>query len=59
MVLVTLDEPVDPTGPQPKRTAGWTSVPVAAEIIRRTAPILGIRPKVELAGETTLTAASN
>ncbi|NGM45647.1 penicillin-binding protein 2 [Rhodobacter sp. SGA-6-6] len=59
VVLVTLDEPVDTTGPKPKRTAGWTSVPVAAEIIRRTAPILGIRPKVELPDQTTLTAAGN
>ncbi len=59
VVLVTLDEPVDTTGPKPKRTAGWTSVPVAAEMIRRIAPILGIRPKVELPEQSTLTAAGN
>ncbi len=59
VVLVTLDEPVDTSGPKPKRTAGWTSVPVAAEIIRRTAPIMGLRPKVELPDQTTLTAANN
>ncbi|MDQ2065017.1 penicillin-binding protein 2 [Xinfangfangia sp. CPCC 101601] len=59
VVLVTLDEPVDSTGPKPKRTAGWTAVPVTAEIIRRTAPLMGLRPKVELAQETTLTASSN
>ena len=55
VVLVTLDEPHG----TPKNTAGWTAVPVAAEVIRRTAPIMGIRPKVELPTETTLTAASN
>jgi cell division protein FtsI (penicillin-binding protein 3) len=59
VVLVTLDEPVDTSGPKPKRTAGWTSVPVAAEMIRRVAPILGLRPKVELAQDSTLTAAQN
>lgn len=55
VVLVTLDEPVDTTGTEPRRTAGWTSVPVAAEIIRRIAPLLGIRPMVE---DTPLTAVS-
>ncbi len=46
VLIVTLDEPVETTGPQPRRTAGWTSVPVAAEIIRRTAPLMGLRPIV-------------
>jgi cell division protein FtsI (penicillin-binding protein 3) len=59
VVLVTLDEPIDTSGPKPKRTAGWTAVPVTAEIIRRVAPIMGIRPKVELPDQTTLTAANN
>lgn len=44
VLVVTLDEPVETSGPKPKRTAGWTAVPVAAEIIRRTAPLLGLRP---------------
>ncbi len=48
VLIVTLDEPVETTGPKPRRTAGWTAVPVAAEIIRRTAPLLGLRPQVEL-----------
>ena len=48
VLIVTLDEPVETTGPKPRRTAGWTSVPVAAEVIRRTAPLLGLRPQVEL-----------
>jgi cell division protein FtsI (penicillin-binding protein 3) len=47
VLIVTLDEPVDTSGPTPRRTAGWTSVPVAAEMVRRTAPLLGMRPKVE------------
>lgn len=47
VLVVTLDEPVETTGPEPRRTAGWTAVPVAAEIIRRTAPLLGLRPRIE------------
>jgi cell division protein FtsI (penicillin-binding protein 3) len=31
-------------GSEPRRTAGWTAVPVAAEIIRRVAPLMGLRP---------------
>jgi cell division protein FtsI (penicillin-binding protein 3) len=49
VVVVTLDEPVETSGPEPRRTAGWTAVPVAAELIRRTAPLLGLRPQVEVA----------
>ncbi|MFN4159870.1 MAG: peptidoglycan D,D-transpeptidase FtsI family protein [Gemmobacter sp.] len=47
VLVVTLDEPVETSGPQPRRTAGWTAVPVAAEMIRRTAPLLGLRPQVD------------
>ena len=47
VLVVTLDEPVETSGPKPRRTAGWTAVPVAAEIIRRTAPLLGLAPNVE------------
>jgi cell division protein FtsI (penicillin-binding protein 3) len=46
-LVVTLDEPVETSGPEPRRTAGWTAVPVAAEIIRRIAPLLGVRPEIE------------
>jgi cell division protein FtsI (penicillin-binding protein 3) len=46
VLVVTLDEPVDRTGPEVRRTAGWTAVPVAAEIVRRTAPLMGLRPAV-------------
>ncbi|CUX80256.1 MAG: cell division protein (peptidoglycan synthetase) FtsI [Roseibaca calidilacus] len=44
VLVVTLDEAVDTTGPEPRRTAGWTAVPISAEITRRVAPMLGLRP---------------
>jgi cell division protein FtsI (penicillin-binding protein 3) len=47
VLVVTFDEPVETSGLEPRRTAGWTAVPVAAEIIRRTAPLLGLRPEPE------------
>ncbi|MEL7257093.1 MAG: penicillin-binding protein 2 [Pseudomonadota bacterium] len=47
VLVVTLDEPVETSGDEPRRTAGWTAVPVAAEIIRRVAPLLGLRPEFE------------
>ncbi len=59
VLVVTLDEPVDTSGSEPRRTAGWTAVPVAAEIVRRAAPLLGLRPMVEPKAPDTLTAASN
>ncbi len=47
VLITTLQEPVETSGSEPRRTAGWTAVPVAAEIIRRTAPLLGLRPEIE------------
>ncbi len=47
VLIVTLDEPVETSGDKPRRTAGWTAVPVAAEIVRRTAPLLGLAPEIE------------
>jgi cell division protein FtsI (penicillin-binding protein 3) len=47
VLVVALDEPEDRTGDQPRRTAGWTAVPVSAEIIRRIAPLLGLVPQFE------------
>jgi cell division protein FtsI (penicillin-binding protein 3) len=44
VLIVTLDEPEETSGDKPRRTAGWTAVPVAAEIVKRTAPLLGLRP---------------
>jgi cell division protein FtsI (penicillin-binding protein 3) len=55
VLVVTLDEPSENSGSKPRRTAGWTAVPVAAEMIGRIAPLLGLRPDVEpghLAGIT-------
>ena len=55
VLIVTLDEPTETSGPAPRRTAGWTAVPVAAEMIGRIAPLLGLRPDVvpgQLAGIT-------
>jgi cell division protein FtsI (penicillin-binding protein 3) len=59
-VLITmLQEPVETSGPEPRRTAGWTVVPVAAEIIRRSAPLLGLRPEIEPVAEDALSNSSN
>jgi cell division protein FtsI (penicillin-binding protein 3) len=59
VLIVTLDEPEDRTGPEPRRTAGWTAVPVGAEIIRRAAPLLGVRPKIETASGFGVTLTAN
>lgn len=59
VLIVTLDEPVETSGSKPRRTAGWTAVPVAAEMIRRTAPLLGLRPTVEPGSQATLLRTSN
>lgn len=58
VLVVTLDEPVETSGPRPRRTAGWTAVPVAAEIIRRAAPLLGLRPEIEPRPDLALTRVS-
>ena len=47
VLVVALDEPEDRTGDEPRRTAGWTAVPVSAEITRRIAPLLGLVPQFE------------
>ncbi len=59
VIVVTLDEPVETSGDEPRRTAGWTAVPVAAEIIRRAAPLLGLRPAIETGPKDELTLAAN
>ncbi len=59
VLIVTLQEAAELSGPEPRRTAGWTSVPVAAEIIRRTAPLLGLRPDVEHPMGLQLSSSSN
>jgi cell division protein FtsI (penicillin-binding protein 3) len=59
VLVVTLDEPVETSGDEPRRTAGWTAVPVAAEVIRRIAPLLGLAPAVEPPPEAGVTLARN
>jgi cell division protein FtsI (penicillin-binding protein 3) len=58
VLVVSLDEPVETSGSEPRRTAGWTAVPVAAELVRRVAPLLGLRP-VEPGPATGVTLAAN
>lgn len=59
VLVVTLDEPVETSGDEPRRTAGWTAVPVAAEMIRRVAPLLGMRPSIEPSTVADITLTSN
>jgi cell division protein FtsI (penicillin-binding protein 3) len=59
VLIVTLDEPEDRAGSEPRRTAGWTAVPVAAEVIRRVAPLLGLAPEIETSRQNGLTLANN
>ncbi|AJE47928.1 peptidoglycan D,D-transpeptidase FtsI family protein [Celeribacter indicus] len=59
VLIVSLDEAVETAGPRPRRTAGWTAVPVAAEIIRRTAPLMGLRPEIETAPQAEVTLTSS
>ncbi|TMV56093.1 penicillin-binding protein 2, partial [Thioclava sp. BHET1] len=59
VLVVTLDEPSDNTGSFPKRTAGYTAVPVAAEVIRRVAPLLGLRPQIAPKAPDAITVARN
>lgn len=44
--VITLDEGYEIVNDKPRRTAGWTAVPVSAEVIRRVAPLLGLRPEI-------------
>ena len=59
VLVVSLDEPVETSGTEPRRTAGWTAVPVGAEIIRRAAPLLGLRPQLESVAEAEVIRVSN
>jgi len=43
-LVISLDEPVDRSGPVIKREASRTAVPVTAAAIARIAPLLGMRP---------------
>ncbi|WP_039019995.1 peptidoglycan D,D-transpeptidase FtsI family protein [Halocynthiibacter namhaensis] len=59
VLIVTLDEPSIEGLGEMRRTAGWTAVPVAAELTRRVAPLLGLRPQVETLPLTAVTLTSN
>jgi cell division protein FtsI (penicillin-binding protein 3) len=59
VLIVTFDEPSENSGDKPRRTAGWTAVPVAAEMIRRVAPLLGLRPQVDTPQTVGVTLTSN
>ena len=59
VLVVTLDEPSVFAYDEERRTAGWTAVPVAAEMIKRIAPLLGLRPQVEPTEVADITLTSN
>ena len=59
VLIVTLDEPTVEVLGEQRRTSGWTAVPVAAEMIRRIAPLLGMRPDVETLTPTGVAFSSN
>ncbi|MCE8513534.1 penicillin-binding protein 2 [Ruegeria pomeroyi] len=59
VLVVTLDEPSILAYGEKRRTAGWTAVPVAAELIGRVAPLLGLRPQLEPAQGAGYTLTSN
>ncbi len=59
VLVVALDEPVETSGEEPRRTAGWTAVPVAAEIVRRTAPLMGLLPAIDVEAPPGLIRTSN
>ena len=59
VLVVTLDEPTIETLGEDRRTAGWTAVPVTAEMIRRVAPLLGLRPQVDTQQSVGITLTAN
>ncbi|KUP93761.1 peptidoglycan D,D-transpeptidase FtsI family protein [Tritonibacter horizontis] len=59
VLVVTLDEPEIVAHNEARRTAGWTAAPVAAEMIARLAPLLGLRPQIEPTRISSVTLTSN
>jgi len=47
VLVVVLDEPVYDSPREPRNSAGWTAAPLAAEIIHRIAPLLGMKPEAD------------
>jgi len=48
LVLIMLDEPQASAETHGFATSGWNAVPVAAKVISRVAPLLGVQPRFEL-----------
>ena len=59
VVITTLDEASVFAAGEERRTAGWTVVPVGAEIIRRIAPLLDMRPVIDAPGQAGIREARN
>lgn len=59
VMVVTLDEPSIKAHGETRRTAGWTAVPVTAELVTRLMPILGLRPEVASANPVHYTRSQN
>ncbi|MEM7438503.1 MAG: penicillin-binding transpeptidase domain-containing protein, partial [Pseudomonadota bacterium] len=59
VLVVTLDEPSITAHGETRRTAGWTAVPVASELVARIMPILGLRPEVASANPVHYTGGNN
>jgi len=59
VLIVMLDEPEIFAYDELRRTAGWTAVPVGAEVIARVAPLLGLRPRAEPEGLAAIHLTSN
>jgi cell division protein FtsI (penicillin-binding protein 3) len=59
VLILMLDEPTIEAAGKLRRTAGWTAVPVAAELITRLAPILNMRPQVAAIEKVQYTQAQN
>lgn len=58
VMILTLDEPEDRTGPEPRRSAGFTAAPIAGGAIRRIAPLLGLVPDVDYSNQSGVTLVS-
>ncbi|KAB7610340.1 penicillin-binding protein 2 [Amylibacter sp. SFDW26] len=59
VLVLTLDEPSIEAAGEERRTAGWTAVPVAAELITRVAPVLNMRPELAGSGQVEYTQAKH
>jgi len=58
LILIMLDEPKPIAETHGFATSGWNAVPVAAKVIARTAPLLGLEPRFDLPAADRLILAS-